>query len=665
MNRKAAVVLMVLLAIFAVGLVVRLSVTLGHWLPLGRDGPYQLFHTNYLIEHYPSDPYLSGTPPVFFHFAAWNNAILSAFGASRITAFDVATALASGLVALTTFLMMRRMTKSRATALAAAFFSAFVPGSLRMMGELQKNSLAVSIAPLAILFFWRGLDSHKKLDLVLSGIMLGVVGLTHELVFGTLVIAYVSYLALLLGQRRRIPWRELKAMVIVAIAAGVLCGWFYYSKLSGLGGMTAGTTNASFVAQGGYQPPLQQGESIYRFYDEYVGRPLLALAVLGGGVAVYRRKAQDLFILAWGLSALVMAQPWVVQDYQWRLTLMLATAIVPLAAVGLVEGIGAALWKAGADIRGARGRNRGKEDDVTATWLKRGAFMCLALLVVASQAVVSNNYAWTCEQIQPAISMNQYNALENFRNQFGEVIAFGGDADSLYWIDAVGLKGSIQAGEVIKDLSELLMTSSGPGGALALAVEWYDAQQEAGENIYALGGGQKTQALENEEMFTLVFSHDNMRVYALNENFVPPENYRSSSQPETQVFSLSAEFAPPQPPQPPQDNHQPPQQPQQPQQGQQSGQQSGGESIALKILMAPVYVLPSWASFVIGVPLTVLLWVFLPCLAWEGLRRVVSEEGMEKLRKAVLILGIIILVLVVVFLIGGSGPTQPQMSPPT
>ncbi|GAI02733.1 unnamed protein product, partial [marine sediment metagenome] len=34
---------------------------------------------------------------------------------------------------------------------------------------------------------------------------LGVVGLTHELAFGTLLIAYVCYLAFLLAHRRRIP----------------------------------------------------------------------------------------------------------------------------------------------------------------------------------------------------------------------------------------------------------------------------------------------------------------------------------------------------------------------------------------------------------------------------------------------------------------------------
>jgi len=667
MNRKTAIVLVVLLAIFAGGLFVRLSVTLGKWLPMGRDGPYQLFHTSYLIEHYPSDPYLSSTPPLFFHFAAWTNAVLSAFGSSVIASFDVASALASALVALTTFLMVRRMTKNRVTPLVAAFLSAFVPASFRMMGELQKNTLAASIAPLSVLFFWRGVDGNKKLDFVLSGIILGVVGLTHELVFGTLVIAYVSYLAILLGQRRRIPWRELKALVIVAIATAVLCGWFYYPRLSSLGGMTSAATTSSFMAQGaGYQPPLQQGESMYRYYAEYIGPSILALAVIGGGVAVFRRRPQDLFFLALGLSAFVMAQPWVVQDYQWRFTLMLATSVVPLAAVGLIEGIGAVLWKAGSGLRELRGRSRAKGDKGSATWIKRGAFLCLVLIFTASQVAASNYYAWTCDQLQPQITMDEYNTLENFRSQFGAVSVFGGDADTLYWLDAAGLKGSIQSGEEIKTLSEDLMKSSGPSGATTLAAEWYNAQQDAEENIYALSfDSQGSQIFENGQIFKLVFSSSSLRAYMLNENFVPPENSRSPSSPET-TFSF-AEFQPqpPQQPQPPDnhphDNHPSQQQPSQP--GTQ--QQSGGRSIALEILMAPVYLLPSWASFVIGVPLTILLWVFLPCLAWEGLRRVVSKDGLEKLRKIVLILGIIMLVILVVFFIGGHGAPQPPTSPPT
>lgn len=662
MNRKAAVVLVILLAIFAGALVVRLSVTLGNWLPLGRDGPYHLFHTDYLLDHYPSDPYLSGTPPVFFHFAAWNSAIFSAFGASRITAFDIATALGSGLVALTTFLMVRRLTKNRVTALAAAFFSAFVPASFRMMGELQKNALGVSLAPLAVLFLWRGFDGNKKLDLILAGVLLGVVGLTHELVFGTLVIAYISYLAFLLAHRRRIPWRELKAMVIVAVVAALLCGWFYYPRLSGISGMTAGQQGTSFMAQGGYQPPSQPQESMYRFYDEYVGRPLLALAVLGGGVAVYRRRAQDFFLLAWGLSALIMAQPWVVQDYQWRFALMLATPVVPLAAVGLVEGVGAILWKAGDGLRGMHGKTRSKAGNKTITWLGRGALLCLVLILVANQALVSNSYAWTGQMLQPTISMDEYNALEDFRGQFGEAYVFSGGEGFTYWLDAVGLKGTIQGGENVSRLANMLTGGSETQNkAQILAAEWYSAQQQVKENIYALVsvGGQENQIFENRQMFKLVFNNPSIQGYVLNENFVPSESYQPSGPPGPQTFSFATEFQTPQPPQQPPDNHPPQNQP-----PQQQSQPSSGESLALKVLLAPVYVLPGGARFVVGVPLTVLLWVFLPCLVWEGLRRVVSEKGLEKLRDVILILGIILLVLVVALFVGGYVPPAPQAPTP-
>jgi len=365
-------------------------------------------------------------------------------------------------------------------------------------------------------------------------------------------------------------------------------------------------------------------------------------------VAVYRRRKQDFFLLAWGLSSLIMAQPWVVQDYQWRFTLMLATPIVPLAAVGLVEGVGAVLWKAGDGLRGLHGKTRSKAGNKNITWVGRGALICLVIIVAANQALVSNRYAWTNQQIQPQISMGEYNAMENFRNKFGEVSAFGGDMNFLYWIDAVGLKGTIQVGEVTKSLSQTLMESSRQGSALTLAVEWYDAQQQAGENIYALAstGSSEIQPLENGQLFKLVFSHPSMRGYALNENFVPPENYSPSGPTGPQTFSFAAEFQPPQPPQPhPPDNH--PQQPSQNQPPQQQPQQSSNESLALKVLLAPVYVLPSGARFVVGVPLTVLLWVFLPCLVWAGLKRMVSGKGLETLGLAIVIAGIILLVLVV------------------
>jgi hypothetical protein len=642
MSRKQALVLLILLVIFAGALYIRLSVTLGHGLALGRDGPYHLFHVGYLLNHYPSDPFLS-SPPVFFHFGAGVCALLSAFGSSLMTSFGVATALASGLVSLTTFLMVRRLTKNDATALVAAFLSAFVPASFRLMGELQKNAFGVALAPLPVLFLWRGLEGGRKLDFVVAGIALGIVGLTHELAFGTLVIAYICYLALLLAHRRRIPWRELKAAIIIAIPAAIICGYFYIGKFGTIEGM-AGEGKAS----------LGGSTTVYNRYDEYIGQLLLVFAAIGGGVAAYRRKPADFFLLAWGMSAVIMAQPWLAYDHDnWRFALMLATPMVLLAAVGLIEGIGALLWKAGKNLRALLGRGH-SEVYKSVTIAGRIVFLCLLLFVVVQQTHAAHTYAWNGEELQPQITMEEYEALQEFRQQVGDAYAFGSGERYLYWIDAAGLKGTIQGGAVIEHLGMF----GGPSGeqinASELAAEWYMAQEDVGENIYALASTEeqgRIEILENEELFRLIFDRPSMRAYTLNENFSLPENYLPPG-PKEGDFALAAE-------QPPPDNQQPPE-------GQQEGQQSLAQeegSLVLKILLAPVYAIPGAAKFIVGIPLTVLMWVFLSCLGWEAVRRITSSEKLEKLRKGLVVGGVVVLVLAIASVVKGFEMQGPGPEP--
>ncbi|MFN4133216.1 MAG: glycosyltransferase family 39 protein, partial [Candidatus Hadarchaeales archaeon] len=630
MSRRQALILFILLAIFAGALYLRLSVILGHWLPVGRDGPYNYFQTIYLLDHYPS--MFSMEVPAFFHFAAWTTGLFSAFGASRITAFDIATALASALVVLTTFLMMRRLTKNCATALTAAFFSAFIPASFRVMGELQKNAFGITLAPLAVLFLWRGLEGKRKLNLLLAGVSLGVVGLTHQLVFGTLVIAYVSYLAFLLAYRRRIPWIELKAMMIVAISAACVCGWLYYGAL-GSAGYMAGERfpGKAILAAEGQQPPIlpPHEQPINIFYDAFIGKLLLVLAAFGVGVAAYRRRSQDFFLLAWGMSSLLMAQSWVVQDYQWRFTLMLATPIALLAALGLVEGIGVLLWrskKLGAFFGVRRFR---KQNELT--WAGRAAFLGLLIFIVTSQVHTSYVFARTAPMLQPTITMEEYNAMGEFREKFGGVYVFGKGDKFHYWPDAVGLKGAIQAAETVEPLSHTLMALSESQDAMQLAVKWYTQENQVKQKIYALEStAEPAQVLENTDLFMLVFNRPSLRAYALKEGFIPPAGYPSPG-PGGGAFTLAPE-------------------PQGP------GLEAQDEApLSQKILLAPIYMLPGGMRFVAGVPLTVLLWIFLPCLGWEGAKKAISGQELEKLRKIIVVGLVIVLVVAVLVFVGGYG----------
>ncbi len=384
--------------------------------------------------------------------------------------------------------------------------------------------------------------------------------------------------------------------------------------------------------------------SIYRFYDDYIGQTLFVLAAFGVGVAVYRRRPSDFFLLAWGMSSLAMAQPWVVQDYQWRFTLMLATPVVLLAAVGLVGGIAPLLWKAGENLRPSRGKARAAAANPLAMAGRVAVILLLAFAVV-QQVRASYDYTQTGEQQHPTITMEEYEALQDFHDQAGNAYVFG-TFDYVYWVDLAGFKGLIENGEVWS-LNRLLRreAESQLEQALSLASEWYNTQQEVGETIYAViratGGSGEVELMENGELFLLVYNSPYTRAYTLSENFQPSQSPRGPAA----LFAFSAA-------QPPLDN-------QKPTEGQQGGQgpeeRAGTSSPVVQVLLAPVYVLPgSAAKFLVGVPFTVLLWVLLPCLGWALVRR--SVESSEKLRKVLVACLVVVLVLMVVLVVRGAVP---------
>lgn len=668
MSRWQVLVLVAVLSIFVLALAVRLQVTFSYRLPLSRDGPYQLFNVQYLVAHWPSMRVVD--PPLFFHFVAGLHGLLSVGGASLITSFNIGTSLVSALVAITAFFLTRRLTKNTLTALVAAIFSVFVCASFRMFGELQKNALGVSLAPLSPLFFWKGMESGKKIYLVISGVFFGLTMLSHEIAGGTLGIAYLSYIALLIGYRERLPFAEIKAIVILLIPAALVGGWYFYGRI---GGTTAIAASGSTAAVG------STGDNYLGFYNDFIGPLMLILAAVGAGVAAYRRRAQDFFMLAWGMSALIVAQPWVEQGYQWRVVLQLATPAVILAAMGLVDGIGAAFKKL--DERVSKPRRSGGK-----SWKKiftpfSIAFICILIGVVAYQVNSGYSYAWNGEQMQPSISPGEHKALVELHQQIGDAYVFD-EGRYIYWSDAVGFKGGIQAREMWDTLSSMLRHEQS-----------------------------STQILENAQLFVLIFDRPALRSYALAENFTPPpgqptsESLRLASKwysmqenigeniyaiaqrmqgpsggpisPQPKLFSSLALA------QPPPDNMSPPQdnKPMFPDQGgQKQGYLSLLASSPARILIFPIDLIDyamsglpaSVLKFAIGVPLTVMIWVLIPCLLWGLVCRIAKpgEKTKMKIKKALIMCVIMVLVLVVLFavrgqeLAPGSGGPSPGGPPP-
>jgi hypothetical protein len=73
-----------------------------------------------------------------------------------------------------------------------------------------------------------------------------------------------------------------------------------------------------------------------------------------------------------------------------------------------------------------------------------------------------------------------------------------------------------------------------------------------------------------------------------------------------------------------------------------------------------VYALRGWQRFILGVPLTVFMWVFLLCLGWELIRKMADPELVRKLFVLTLVC---VFALVSVALVRGY-QQRPELGPP-
>jgi len=549
MEKKKIFLISVLVAIFLGALCIRLHTNFKQRLLLGIDSPYYLIETDYLLNNWPSLP--DPAPPVVFHVLAGLHGILSPFGTSLMTSLKIGSALISAIVAFTVYLMTKQLTKNWTTALVAAFLAAFVHANVRIFQDLWKNALAVSLAPLSVFFFHKGTETHRRRDFLIAGILLGVVAATHELVACALAIAYLSYVGFLIGCRMRLPWPETKS-TLITFAAVIPFGGIYI------------LINRGAIETVGHVSPFF-GEALpsqINIYSELIGPLLLVLAIVGAGVVLYRKKAADILMASWALSAVILAQPWVSTAYLWRFALVQGTPLALLASVGIVDGIGAFL-------------RRFKKRHLV--------FLGLISAIVIYQTHSAYVYAM---RFHPTISDQEYDAFVELHGQLGDgaylISEFGH-----YWIDAVGMRN-------LRDERALRVLRAPDDIRAATGLYWL--QEEVGENLYVhvnpFDRRINPQKFESP-LFKLIFSRPFMKIYALSDNFTPPGESRP----------------PPPPREPPKQDY-----------------LTLLRSNPLRIFIFPIdlancYLSGFWSSalkFALAVPFTVLLWVLLTNLAYRG-----------------------------------------------
>ena len=182
-------------------------------LPLvyGMDGAWYLSRTKETLQYGLPQPFsFSGTPPIFF----WLSAFVALF-AEINAAVKIVAAVTNSLMVFTMFILVKHLTKKTSIALIAASLTVFTLPFLRLMETLYKNALAVVFIPLFLYFFLRAREGKKYL--VPCVVSAGLILLSHPQTFTVAVTLLVVMLAFEVGFTRRMPWADVKSLVLLGL----------------------------------------------------------------------------------------------------------------------------------------------------------------------------------------------------------------------------------------------------------------------------------------------------------------------------------------------------------------------------------------------------------------------------------------------------------------
>jgi hypothetical protein len=315
----------------------------------GMNGGYYLVQARALMERG-----VLGFPdmPLTFHLhaaLAWS--LAKATGMAQADAIVWAVKLCDAalppLVAWPVFVLVRRWARSRgqgsAVPLAAAALVCLASMLFRIVGDLQKNSLAlVWLAMLAAtLHGWLEAPTPRRGVAVLATLLL--LGLTHIGVLGAALVLLGAVMLVFMARlrgfarwRQLLPWVGAGVMLLVLTAALVL--WrFDPSRVHRLA--AAFTNPAAFSFDGG-QMPIRPGSAMY--VARWVALLAFALAVVPSLSIAWRRRnelsAADVALVAGGAFAvLAMTGPFFSMDKSVRFYVIALLPAIIVAAFSVLH----------------------------------------------------------------------------------------------------------------------------------------------------------------------------------------------------------------------------------------------------------------------------------------------------------------------------------------
>ena len=309
----------------------------------GMNGGYYLVQARALLERG-----VLGIPdmPLTFHVhaaLAWSLARVGGMPQAEaiVWAVKLCDALLPPLVAWPVLVLVRRWARARAQGdavpLAAAALACLAAPFLVIVGDLQKNSMAlVWLAALAVtLHGWLGAPTPKRAASVLVTLVL--LGLTHIGVLGAALVLLAAVMPVFIARQRGFAhWRQMLpwmgAGVLLLVLTGALVLWkFDPARIHRL--VTALTSPLTFSADGKQMPTPPGGGMGVEAWVPALGFALMVVPAL---VIAWRRRnelpvADVAFIAGGALTVLAMTGPWFSMDKAVRFYVI---ALLPAIIVG-------------------------------------------------------------------------------------------------------------------------------------------------------------------------------------------------------------------------------------------------------------------------------------------------------------------------------------------
>jgi len=203
---------------------------------------------------------------------------------------------AVGLGALTTifvFVLAKKLTNDYRIGLLAAILAATSIRYLSRSAAFCSELMGHLLMPLVLLFLYKGIKEKENKNILISGILLAGLILSHHLSSAVMVVTLVFFSFLLFVFKRRNGFPEIKKVLFV-LAIGLIISFPFWIKLA-QGGIFDIVVKEAYAREG-----LLTIEAFFK----NVGIPQFILGVLGIAYAAYKRKTEYILLIAWALPCL-------------------------------------------------------------------------------------------------------------------------------------------------------------------------------------------------------------------------------------------------------------------------------------------------------------------------------------------------------------------------